>query len=473
MSVIANSISGADEAEYAIKLAEKQGIEYAEAYVENSYGSSYALEQGVLNGSAAYAKTGLRIRLVKDSKLYTFSTNVLEKGNIRKAIERFRGFRGVDTRFSPEEPLKARYKVADKISVDDHDLLADLVQVDKALSGRKYVKFRSLYGGAGRSMTYFTNSQGSEIVADLPAVSSVMSVIVGSGTETRQRVIQFGATGGFELMKLEDMERQAVADAENMMKVLEKGVTLGHEELKKIKNVVMAPEIAGIAVHESVGHPHEADRVYGREAAQAGTSYLNPGNLGMEIGSKEITLIDDPTLKNSYGFYLYDDEGVKAKPKLLVDRGVQKGLLLNREYASVLGTASNGSARSDSYSNEPLIRMSNTYLKPGKATFEELISEAKDGVYIKNFMEWNIDDTRSFERYQGNEAYLIKNGSLDKPVKNFVIESNTIDFWHAAKLMGKDLGFSIGNCGKGEPMQGVPVTMGGPTTLLSFGKGRS
>jgi TldD protein len=230
----------------------------------------------------------------------------------------------------------------------------------------------------------------------------------------------------------------------------------------------MAPEIAGIAVHESVGHPHEADRVYGREAAQAGTSYLTPKNLGMEIGSEAITLVDDPTVRNSYGFYLYDDEGVKAEPKVLVEKGLQTGLLLNREYAKVMGTHSNGSARSDSYSNEPLIRMSNTYIRPGTASFEEIISEARNGVYIKNFMEWNIDDTRSFARYQGNEAYMIKNGRIDKPVKNFVIESGTIDFWHAARLMGNDLKRFVGNCGKGEPMQGVPVTMGGPTTLLSF-----
>ena len=177
----------------------------------------------------------------------------------------------------------------------------------------------------------------------------------------------------------------------------------------------MAPEIAGIAVHESVGHPHEADRVFGREAAQAGTSYLTPKNLGMEIGSKEITLIDDPTIKNATVSIYTTTRGSRRGPTTLVEKGVQKGLLLNREYAAMMKTKSSGSARSDGYSNEPMIRMSNTYLKPGKASFDEIMGEARDGVYIKNFMEWNIDDTRSFEKYQGNEAYLIKNGRIGKP----------------------------------------------------------
>ncbi|MDE1855277.1 MAG: TldD/PmbA family protein [Candidatus Micrarchaeota archaeon] len=461
-------MKGVEEADYAVRLAEKLGAEYAEAYVESSYGNSYALEQGVLNSSAYYEKLGLRLRILRGARLYVFSTNVLEKSNLRKAVENFRGFRGTDTRLSQEKPEKASYKVEDKVSVDTHDFLKDLVDMDKSIASKKYVKFRSLYGGGGRSKTYFTNSEGARIMADLPMVSSFMSIIVSNGTATRQRVLQFGATGGYEMMKVSDMEAQALEDSANMMKVLDKGVTLTPEQLKEIRNVVMAPEIAGIAVHESVGHPHEADRVFGREAAQAGTSYLTSKNLGLEVGSEAITLVDDPTVRNSYGFYLYDDEGVKAEPKVLVDHGKQAGLLLNREYAHVMKTRSNGSARSDSYSNEPIIRMSNTYLKPGTATFDEIISEARDGVYIKNFMEWNIDDTRSFERYQGNEAYLIKNGRIDKPVKNFVIESGTIDFWHAAKLMGNDLKRFVGNCGKGEPMQGVPVTMGGPTTLLSF-----
>ncbi len=397
---------------------------------------------------------------------------MLEKQNLAKAIEKFKGFKGKVTKLSEEQTEKAKYKAQEKKSVDERTILRDLINLDKAVVAKKYVKYRSLYGGSGRSVSYFLNSEGSEIVANIPSVNFFMSIIVGNGTETRQRLLQLGGTGGFENFDLNKVEPYVLDEVANTLNVLDKGVSLSNQEIRKITNVVMAPEISGIAVHESVGHPHEADRVFGREAAQAGTTYLTPKNLGLEIGSKEITLIDDPNIAGSNGFFLYDDEGVKAQKKILVEKGVQKNLLTNREYAYEMGQKSNGSSRSDSYTNEPIIRMSNTYLKPGNASFDEIISEAKDGVYIKSFTEWNIDDTRSFERYQGNEAYLIKNGRIGKPVKNYKIESKTIDFWHAAKLMGKDFGLFLGNCGKGEPMQGVPVTMGGPTTLLSFEKAR-
>ena len=241
-----------------------------------------------------------------------------------------------------------------------------------------------------------------------------------------------------------------------MRDVLEKGVTLSKDSLRRIKNVVISPKIAGIAAHESVGHPCEADRVFGRESAQAGSSYLTKNNLGMEIGSSKVNIMDDPTIVNSNGFFMYDEEGVRARPKTLVKNGMQNELLTNRSYAQVLGLHSNGSARSDSYSNEPIIRMSNTYLQAGDSDFDELLAEAGSGMYIKSFMEWNIDDTRSFSRYQGNEAYLIKNGSMYKPVKNFVLEKSTQDFWHAVRLVGKERELHVGSCGKGDPSRICP-----------------
>src|SRR5579863_3798953 len=105
---------GISLAEYAVKLAESKGFEYAEAYFEVSNGTSYALEQGVLNGSSYFSKAGMRIRLLRHGKLYTFSTNLLEKKVIAKAIEEFKGFRGIDTQLSKEKPHKAKVKVAEK-----------------------------------------------------------------------------------------------------------------------------------------------------------------------------------------------------------------------------------------------------------------------------------------------------------------------------------------------------------------------
>jgi TldD protein len=456
-------------ADYAVSVASKSGMEYSEAYLEYSNSYSYAIEQGIMSGSGYLEEIGLRIRMLKNKRLYTFSTNILDKGHIRRIVGKFKNFKGVDTEMSKENVESGSYKTKEKTKIEDADMLKDLVETDKALADLKHLKNRMIYGGMGRSKSYFTNSEGSKIKADVPSMNSFVVLVVGKDKETRQAMLQFGAIGGYENFKKLNITENSLERSKSMYEVLSKGVVLKDDELKNVKNVVISPEIAGIAVHESIGHPNEADRVFGREAPQAGTSYISPKNLGLEIGSEIVNIFDDPTIDNSFGFYLYDDEGVKAQKKHIIKNGRQNELLINREYGKILGIKSNASARSDSYSNEPLIRMSNSYLGKGNSSFDELVKEARNGVYIKSFMEWNIDDTRTFSRYQGNEAYLIKNGSLEKPIKNYKLESSTTDFWHAVKLLGKDFGSTIASCGKGEPMQGVSVSMGGPSALLSFG----
>lgn len=457
-----------DIANYALKVADKTGIDYAEAYLKYSLEYFYAIDQGIFNGALYTENVGLRVRLIKKKRLYTFSTNILEKKNVENAIRRFKSFKGVDTEMSDEPKLHSNYKVKEKIKIESGDFLGDLSETDKAIRSLKYVKYRGVYGNLGRSKEYITNSDGNTVNSDVPFVYTFVSMSLADGKDTRDMIKQYGVKGGYEHFRALKMKEDVVKEAAETYKVMQKGIKLSDDQLKNIKNVVIAPEITGIAVHESVGHPNEADRIYGREAAQAGTSYLTKDNLGMRIGSDEVTIYDDPLIENAFGFYAFDEEGVRPGKRCIIKNGIQNELLTNREYAAVLKKKSNGSSRSDSYSNEPMVRMGNTYLERGKASFDELIEEARDGIYIKNFTEWNIDDTRSFSRYQGNVAYIIKNGSIEKPVKNYKLEKGTLDFWHAVKLVGNDFHLDVATCGKGEPMQGVPVSLGGPHALLSF-----
>jgi len=148
-------------------------------------------------------------------------------------------------------------------------------------------------------------------------------------------------------------------------------------------------------------------------------------------------------VKGSFGYYEYDDEGVKARKRTLIKEGVINEFLHNRETASVFGVTSNGASRAVAYNREPIVRMANTFLEPGDYTKEEL-----------------------FQRYVGLEAYRIKNGELSEMVKNPVLEVTTIGLWSAVDAVGKDLEFQAAYCGKGDPMQGIPVWTGGPHVRL-------
>jgi TldD protein len=452
-------------AEYALKQAEKIS-QYAEIYIENSIGYGYAIEQGIINGGLFSDRSGIRIRFLKEGRMYSLSTNILKKEKIDELLGKVEMFKSKQNGFSSEEPVKKNIIIKEEIDVNEEQLLKQLYDYEKLLKNRQYVVYRNIYGNYNRDNTYYINTEGSEISSSIPYINVFASFAVFSEDKLRERMLQLGGIGGMEA--LNGADDKIVKEARTMKRILDKGAALPEYELSKIKNVVISPEITGIAVHESIGHPNEADRVFGREAAQAGRSYITKDNLGMKIGSNTVNIIDDPTIERAYGSYLYDDEGVKARAKQLVKNGRQNELLINREYAYELGIKSNGSARSDSYTNEPIIRMSNTYLKPGDVSVSELIWEARNGIYIKSFTEWNIDDTRSFSLYQGNEAYLIERGSIKMPVHNFKLETSTVDFWNAVDVVGNDFELFLGTCGKGEPTQGIPVTMGGASALLRF-----
>jgi len=211
----------------------------------------------------------------------------------------------------------------------------------------------------------------------------------------------------------------------------------------------------------------EADRILGREAAQAGESYVKPDIIGKyRIENELATVIEEPTIPGSNGFYLYDDEGVPARPRYLYKEGIINEALHNRHTASIFGVKSNAAARAMNYASEPIIRMSNTYLKPGNMSFEELIDDVDLGLLIKSYMGWNIDDVRRNQRYVGLEAYVVRSIELAELVRNPVLEITTQGFYSNV-VADKELKFYPGTCGKGEPSQGVLMWFDDPDVRLS------
>ena len=118
------------------------------------------------------------------------------------------------------------------------------------------------------------------------------------------------------------------------------------------------------------------------------------------------------------------------------------------------------------FDKDSIVRMSNTFLLPGDYKEKELFEGVKKGIYMKNFMEWNIDDKRLNQKYTGAEAYLIENGEISTPIIAPVLEVSTLRLWPAVEAIGKNLELHAGSCGKGEPMQGIPIYLGGPSIRL-------
>lgn len=462
-----------DLAECAVQFLRDLGASYAEARLENSNVRGFMLKNGVPQISAFDTVLGMGVRFLHKGAMGFVSTNRLDKTTVKQVLERsFRNTQHAgrikeDIVFSEEPAHTDHFAVKEKIPLQQIELsekLALFMDADKAIRGEKGVKIVGNFLAYNEELVheYYVNSDGSKMEAMIPKPSFYYFTTISVNGKTMQRYWPYGASGGYEWVKTWDPVNLLVREVQSMKLMLSKGKKLKKGEL----DIVTGPQVTGIMCHESVGHPCEADRILGREAAQAGESFIDKRSTGMTIGSEVVTVVDDPTVDGGYGSYRYDNEGVKARRKLLYKNGVITEFLHNRETAATLGLKSNGSARASAYNREPLVRMSNTFLLPGDHTEEELIEGVKYGIYMKNFMEWNIDDKRLNQKYTGAECYLIENGKLTDPVYQPVLEITTPVLWKSVDAAAKNLEFHAGNCGKGAPMQAIPASLGGPSMRL-------
>lgn len=449
----------------------KQGVLLAEVRLEKRDHRHMAVKEGQVSSVISAHDSGMNVRVVMPSGTGFASANEVSKAEglrlLQKAFRQAKGGRRrAEVSLSPEPSVKTTWEVHQKrplVDVSTDEKLSFLQGLDRAVMKTK-VKVRGRFYELRdyEIESFFANSEGSRIRSFLPRVVLDSVNLVASKGESAQSIRSWGASGGWEKVKSWALDEVLPQEMRMLKAQLDKGrgVKPGTYDL------VCGPEVAGIAAHESCGHPMEADRIIGREMSQAGRSFVSPDMLGKRVGSEYATVIDDPTLPGSYGYYAYDEEGVKARPRFLYKAGLLNEFLHNRETASTLGVQSNGSSRSEFYLREPIVRMANTFVAPGDFEDDEIFGDVKDGVLMHSFTEWNIDDKRFNQKYVSREAYFIKDGEIAGPAKSCVLEITTPGFWGAIDAVSKKLDFVAAECGKGDPLQAMSVFTGGPMVRL-------
>jgi TldD protein len=221
-----------------------------------------------------------------------------------------------------------------------------------------------------------------------------------------------------------------------------------------IKTCVLDAELAGILAHEAIGHTTEADLVIGGSVAGP--------LLNHEAASPLVTLIDfaNTALGKTCPVPVYvDDEGTKAEDAIIIEEGILKGYMHNKESAMRFGVSPTGNARAYTFSDEPLIRMRNTAILPGTSKVADMIASVDDGYYLIKPSNGQADSTSEF-MFGVTLGYEIKNGKLGRAIKDTTISGVAFDLLKSVTMISDDMKWTCaGMCGK---KQAIPVGMGGP-----------
>lgn len=221
-----------------------------------------------------------------------------------------------------------------------------------------------------------------------------------------------------------------------------------------VHDVILAPDLAGILAHEAVGHTTEADIVLGGSVAAE--------NVGNEVASPLVSLVDfahEVSGETAPVPVFVDDEGTPAEDCVIIDKGILKNFMHNKETAARFGTKPTGNARAFQFYDEPLIRMRNTAVLPGKSKLEEMIASIDHGYLLSHPGNGQADSTGEF-MFAVNMGYEIRGGKIGKAIQDTTISGIAFDMLKTVSMVSDDMHWtSSGFCGKKQPMS---VGMGGP-----------
>ena len=454
-----------DMAEQAVRYGSDRGIQYIDARAETLEKVVILLEDKEIENIQTCNEQGIGIRLIKDNTWNFCSiTNPKSFDEISEKID------GAIANTSHElqnkkEKIKLYPNPSKQITVDYQVLKEPEVEEIKKIA-RDCSKIISETPKIIKSIVnpwysinskYFVNSEGSEILQNFTDVVIEMVATAHESGITQSVNISEGGRGGMELFgdKVFDSAKDIALKASQLIDA---------KPVKEDKStVVMNPDFVALLTHEILGHPSEADRVMGREMAWAGGAWWK-GRIGEKIGSEELNVFDDPTIKESLGWYDYDDEGVKTQKTTLVKDGVLAGHMQSRETGHTFETKPTGNMRATSYRFMPLIRMACTCIGNGDWTADEIVKDVKEGYMISNMKIPSIDMKRYNWSISCQYAQKIENGELTDLLRDVIVLGTAPDFFGSVDACGNDFTVRpITNCGKGDPMQSMIMGNGGPT----------
>lgn len=460
----------------ALDTARLRGATYADIRIVHRRTQQVGVRNGVVSQLTEAETHGFGIRVIANGAWGFAASSTLTRTEVERiAAEAVRIARASATALrepvdlGPPEVHRDTYRTPfriDPFSVPVEEKIGLLLAADEAM--RQVPGIRVARGGvvAWRENKTFASTEGSYIEQEIVETGGGIVAYAVDEQDMQQRsypnsFARDQRTGGWEVVLEMDLPGNGERIAQEAVALLTAdpcpaGVT----------TLILGPTQLALHVHESCGHPTELDRVFGSEAAYAGTSFLTPEKLGtFRYGSPIVNLTADATVPGGLGTFGYDDEGVPAQRVPLVQEGIFVGYLTSRETATRLArlrgldpaqARSGGAMRASGWDRIPLVRMTNINLEPGEWTWDDLIADTDEGIYMEMNRSWSIDDKRLNFQFGTEIAYEIRRGKMVRLLKNALYTGMTPQFWGFCDAICNADHWRVWgtpNCGKGQPIQ--------------------
>lgn len=460
-SLLAPEHLTAQQLESTLGRAMGKQIDYADLYLQSTHAEHWHLEDGIVKEGAFSIDRGFGLRVVSGEKTGFAYADQLDLKALQQAADAAKSITHVGSgqavhvakqthvtqRYPDLNPL-ASWREREKV-----DLLLRLDRYARAQDPRITHVIISL--AAEYDVVMIMQTEG-DMVADVrPLVRLNVQVVAEQGDRRETGYAGGGGRAGYDYFSAENIAEAFVDKAVRQALTNLESVPM----YAGMMPVVLGPGWPAVLLHEAVGHGLEGD--FNRKGSSAFS-----GRIGQKVASELCTVVDDGTLSGRRGSLTVDDEGVPSQCTVLIENGILKQYMQDKHNARLMGAASTGNGRRESYSHLPIPRMTNTYLRPGAHDPNEIIASVECGLYAVDFAGGQVDITSGKFVFSTSEAYLIEQGKITRPVKGATLVGNGPEVMHHISMVGNDfaLDSGIGVCGKDG--QSVPVGVGQPTLKI-------
>lgn len=444
-TTLSNAVNGADD---------------GELYVEQTRSESFLFDDGRLKSAAFDTGQGFGLRVVAgEATGYSHGSEMTDEAIERAAKTAAAAKNGyTGTLADSPRPINRRlYAPVDPTDSPDFQVKTSLLAEIDAFARAKdprVVQVSCSLAGSHKHVTIL-RPDGSLYEDIRPLVRVNVSVTMEANGRRETGSAGAGGRAAYEQWIQPDRWKGLVDRAMKKAEVNLESVPAPAGSME----VVLGPGWPAVLLHEAVGHGLEGD--FNRKG-----SSVYSGKIGEQVAAKGVTVIDDGTIENRRGSLSVDDEGTETQKTVLIEDGILKGYMQDRQNARLMNMAATGNGRRESYAALPMPRMTNTYMLGGSHDPEEMVKSVKKGIWAVDFGGGQVDITSGNFVFQCTEAYLVEDGKIGPPVKNATLIGHGPTSLNQVSMIGNDFAMDdgVGTCGKAG--QSVPVGVGQPSLKI-------